>query len=326
MSAPTKLIVIGTSTGGIAALQTLLGGLPPDFPAAIMITMHLGDNGSVLPELLAPYCKLHVRFARDKELVVPGVVLVAPPNKHLLLDQGRVNLVHGAKENYSRPAIDPFFRSAAISHRRHAIGVVLTGDLDDGTVGLQAIKACGGLAIVQDPSEAEAPSMPSSALQYVDPHYCLPVRHIIDQLLYLLGQAPDDRANLQVPVAMSVENQLCLEGGLASIEQMDEIAERSVLSCPECHGALWEMSQKPLRYRCHTGHAYTALTMRDSQDEVLEEAIWGVLRALQEKKTLLKRLHQDALAEGHEQAALSYSESVEQLSQHAEILRKLVGE
>lgn len=323
MNAAQKLIVIGTSTGGIAALQTLLGQLPGDFPAAMLITMHLADQDSVLPALLAPFSKMEVRFAKDKELIVANRVLVAPPGKHLLVEKGRVSLVRGAKENYSRPAIDPLFRSAAIGYRRHAIGVVLTGDLDDGTVGLQAIKACGGLTMIQDPAEAEAPSMPSSALQYVDPHYCLPLSGIGGQILRLLGHPPSE-SRAAIPLSVAAEHEFSLEGGRATIDQMDMIAKRAALSCPECSGNLWEMSTTPLRYRCHTGHCYTAKTMRESQDEMLEEAIWAVLRALQEKKTLLVRLQQAATDEGQHDTASGYDELLETLRLRTDTLRRLM--
>ncbi|WPO97757.1 chemotaxis protein CheB [Pseudomonas sp. HR96] len=328
MNAAEKLIVIGTSTGGISALQQLLGTLPADLPAAVLVTMHLADHDSILPSLLAPYTRLDIRFARENEVIKAGTVLIAPPGKHLLIDKGRVNLIRGAKENYSRPAIDPFFRSAAISHRRNTIGVVLTGDLDDGTVGLQAIKACGGLAIVQDPADAEAPSMPSSALQYVDPHYCLPLSGIGTQILRLLGQPAVEPAALEAAAAMleavHAENEFCLDGGMTSVERMDSIAKRAPLSCPECSGGLWEMSAKPLRYRCHTGHCYTAKTMRDSQDEALEAAVWSVLRALQEKKVLLSRLQREASHEGQHEAAADYQRSVDHLQTKALTLKKLM--
>jgi two-component system chemotaxis response regulator CheB len=328
MNAVQKLIVIGTSTGGISALQTVISGLPQAFSAGILITMHLSDHDSVLPSLLAPFSKLPVRFAENRETISPGTILIAPPGTHLLIDNGRINLLRGAKENYSRPAIDPFFRSAAIAYRRNTIGVILTGDLDDGTVGLQAIKACGGLTIVQDPAEAEAPSMPSSALQYVDPHFCLPLAHISNRLVRLVGQPAEGLPEVPaevLPTALVAENQVCLAGGMASVEQLDAIAPRSPLSCPECHGNLWEMNAKPMRFRCHTGHSYTALTMRDCQDEVLEEAIWVVLRAMQEKKVLLKRLHQDAIESGNESTASDLQLSVDHLNSNAEILRGLVG-
>lgn len=328
MNAAEKLIVIGTSTGGISALQRLLSVMPADLPAAILVTMHLADQESILPALLAPFSRLDIRFAREKELIAPATVLIAPPGKHLLIDKGRVNLIRGAKENYSRPAIDPFFRSAAISHRRNTIGVVLTGDLDDGTVGLQAIKACGGLAIVQDPADAEAPSMPSSALQYVDPHYCLPLDAIGTQILRLLGQPITEPGVEQAAEALLqavlAENEFCLDGGVTSIERMDDIAQRAPLSCPECKGSLWEMSAKPLRYRCHTGHSYTAKTMRESQDEVLEAAVWTVLRAMQEKKVLLSRMQRDATEQGQHAAAADYQQSVDHLHTQTLTLKKLM--
>ena len=323
MNAPAKLIVIGTSTGGIAALQIVLSALPANFPAAILVTMHLADHDSILPALLEPFSKMAIRFAQQDEVITDCVVLVAPPGKHLLVDKGRVNLVRGARENYTRPAIDPCFRSAAISHRRNTIGVILTGDLDDGTVGLQAIKACGGLAIVQDPSQAESPSMPSSALQYVDPHYCLPLERIGEQLLRLVVQ-PAKESVEAVPESVAAEHEFCLDGGIASIARMDAIARRAPLSCPECNGGLWEMSDKPLRYRCHTGHSYTARTMQESQDEVLEAAVWVVLRAMQEKKALLSRLLQEASADGHLQSAADFQQSMDQLHAQTQTLKKLM--
>lgn len=188
MNAARKIIVIGTTTGGLPALEALLAKLPPQLPAAVLITMLLPEGSPGVLEEPRPPLPRPARFALDKELISAGKVLVAPPGKHLLIDQGRVNLLPNIRGSQSRPAIDPFFRSAAISHRRNAIGVVLTGDLDDGTVGLQAIKACGGVTIVQDPAEALAPSMPSNALQYVDPHYCLPILAIAQQLVRLIGQ------------------------------------------------------------------------------------------------------------------------------------------
>jgi two-component system chemotaxis response regulator CheB len=127
----------------------LLAGLPADFPAAVLVVMHIGAYDSILPELLKESSSLPVRYAQDREAIVPGVIMVAPPDRHLQVEHGTLKLTYGPKENYSRPAIDPLFRSAAMMFRQNAIGVLLTGNLDDGTVGLQAIKAYGRTAIVQ---------------------------------------------------------------------------------------------------------------------------------------------------------------------------------
>lgn len=146
-----QVLVIGTSSGGLAALREFLADLPSDLNAAVFVTMHIGDRPSALPNLLAQSSPLPVRFALSEERVQTGRVYIAPPDKHLLVKNGAIQVTRSATENHSRPAIDPMFRSAAISYGSKVIGMLTTGELDDGVVGLQAIKAYGGLAFVQDP-------------------------------------------------------------------------------------------------------------------------------------------------------------------------------
>ena len=163
-----EIVVIGASAGGIEALSALLALLPADFPAAILVVVHISaDSPGVLPSILARAGVLPVETAKDGVAILPGRVYVAPPDRHLLLEPGSIRVTRGPKENRFRPAIDPLFRSAAQAYGEQVIGVVLSGSLDDGTAGLWAIKDRGGLAIVQEPSEAAYPSMPLSALQYV---------------------------------------------------------------------------------------------------------------------------------------------------------------
>jgi two-component system chemotaxis response regulator CheB len=214
-----KLIVIGTSTGGLGTLKHLTTGLPADFPAAVMIVMHIGAYGSLLPELLETSSSLPVRHAKDKESIRPGVVLVAPPDRHLHVEHGTIKLTYGPKENYSRPTIDPLFRPAAMVFRQNTIGVLLTGTPDDGTVGLQAIKAYGGTTIVQDPLEAKAPCMPLSALQYAKVNFCLPITEILAKLIDLASQ-PESKAPTDVPEWISMESHLSEEVGATTIDTL----------------------------------------------------------------------------------------------------------
>jgi two-component system, chemotaxis family, protein-glutamate methylesterase/glutaminase len=165
------IVVIGASAGGVSALRGLAAALPEKFPAAVLIVLHVGASDSILPQLLAAAGPNTAAHAHDGEALRYGHLMVAPPDHHLLLDQGKARLTRGPKENFARPAIDVLFRSAALEHGPRVIGVVLTGRLDDGTAGLQAIKRCGGVAIVQDPATAEAPNMPASALEYVKIDY-----------------------------------------------------------------------------------------------------------------------------------------------------------
>lgn len=180
------IVVIGTSRGGLEALRQLLPALPPSLPAPVLIVQHVGPYRSMLPALLSGFCTLPVQHAVDKAALAPGSVLVAPPDHHLIVEKDRVRLSRGPKEHHTRPAIDPLFRSAAAAHGEGVIGVILTGDLDDGTAGLQAIKARGGRTIVQNPAEAPAPDMPANALRGVEADLCLPLRAIGPAIVRLL--------------------------------------------------------------------------------------------------------------------------------------------
>jgi len=320
-------VVIGTSTGGLAALRTVLAELPADLPAAILITMHIGRLESSLPALLSDSTALRVRFAQDGDVPLNGHAYIAPPDRHLLLQRQSIRLVHGAKENHCRPAIDPLFRSAAINHGRNVTGVILTGELDDGTVGLQAVKACGGTAIVQDPDEARSPSMPLSALRFTQTDHCLALSDIGRLLVQLLKcQRQDD---VYEPTSRRVEpfateHEICVQGGAAQMSALQIHGDISNLTCPDCGGSLWELGRAPVRYRCHTGHSFTVGTLSQRQDDNVEEAIWIALRSLHEKQLLLQRQAVTARNMGNEESALEYDLASRSITAHAITLQELI--
>lgn len=193
MSDPA-IVVIGASAGGVTALQQLVGSLPADFPGAIFVTVHFPEHGtSALPQILARAGPLPARHAIDGEPIVAGTIYVAPPDHHLLLTPSAVRLVDGPKEHGNRPAIDPMFRSAAAAFGARVIGVVLTGNLDDGTSGLSAITRAGGRTIVQHPDDAPFPSMPCSAIGHVAVDRVLPVRMIGAAIVDLATHSEPDR-------------------------------------------------------------------------------------------------------------------------------------
>lgn len=283
-----KLIVIGTSAGGLHALQQLLGALPADLQAAVLIVMHIGANPSELPGILSQRSALPVLHARDQQLVEPCTVLIAPPDHHLLVDRddglARVTLSRGPKENHTRPAIDPLFRSAAAAFGPRVIGVLLTGYLDDGTVGLQAIKACTGMALVQDPADAFAPDMPASALQNVAVDYSLPLHAIAPALISLVDR-PVKEAPPAAPHWVQVENRFARNQ--AGIDDLPGVGTPSTFTCPDCGGTLWQLAHNmPRRFRCHTGHSYTIHTLLALQQETVEHCVWAAIRALQEQERL----------------------------------------
>lgn len=211
--------------------------------------------------------------------------------------------------------------------RRAVIGVVLTGDLDDGTVGLQAIKASGGVTVVQDPADAEAPSMPASALRYATVDHCLPMAEI-GKCLDALVRKPNEAGTASEPRRIEpyeTEHEICLQGGSVSIKQLSRHGEISNLTCPECGGGLWEMGFAPLRFRCHTGHSYTVKTLALKQDVVIEEALWVAIRSLHEKKVLLDRQGAAAQLSDRPEVAAEYELAGKQLDKHVGALMRLIG-
>lgn len=249
--------MIGASVGGVAALLELAARLPQTIDAVIGIVLHVGSRYSILPQLLESRGALPAVHPQHGQPLVPGTIYVAPPDHHMTFTADRVLLGRGARENHARPAIDPLFRSAALAWCDRAIGVVLTGDLDDGTAGLAAIKQCGGTAIVQDPATAVEPSMPASALRNVAVDFTLPVAEIATTLVQLVGRTAAESAPAPAPPAGLLREQALYEGKHV-MENLWAVGQSSGLTCPDCGGGLWEIKEsKPLRYRCHTGHAFT---------------------------------------------------------------------
>ena len=325
-----SLIVMGASVGGMEALSTIFAALPADFPAAILVVTHVGARKSLLPELLAKTSALPVRYAQDREPIRPGRILLAPPDLHMLVaitaGQAMVELTRGPRENHTRPAIDPLFRSAAAAFGPHVVGVILSGYLDDGTAGLQAIKACGGTVLVQDPEEAVAPSMPQSAMRNVVVDSRLPVADMAPVLLALARGAPapaQPGAPPQPPGWIAVENRFAR--GVGNMEQLQKIATPSTFTCPECQGTLWELTdQQPQRFRCHTGHSFTAPILGELQHEKAEDAIWAAVRALQEKEQMFASLAAKATAWLHPGTATEYTQKARQAREQADLLKRML--
>lgn len=310
------VVVIGASAGGVHALLQIAERLPRFFPAPVCIVQHIGSNPSLLPELLrfrGPNPAMH---AEDGQRLTAGTLHVAPPDRHMLLKGDRLRLTHGPKENHARPAIDPLFRSAALSHGPAVVGVVLTGQMDDGTAGLKAVKDCGGTVVVQDPASAEAPEMPRSALRNVAVDHCVALGEIPSLLVRLVqGSAQAARA----PVPQQLVREVAINRGEATVDNLRTIGTPSSLTCPDCGGSLWEINdRKPLRYRCHTGHAYSAMSLAHAQKDVSEQALWGTVRALREREMLMRRMAAVAAAVGDATQAAAGLAEAERIREQAE--------
>ncbi|MDB4949115.1 MAG: chemotaxis protein CheB [Gemmatimonadetes bacterium] len=319
-----EIIVIGASAGGVEALSTLVSGLPAGLPAAVLVVVHIPANAtSVLPAILSRSGPLPAAHAVDGELVVPGRIYVAPTDHHLMLRRGRVEVVRGPRENATRPAVDPLFRSAARAYGRRVVGVVLSGMLDDGTVGLGVVKSCGGLAVVQDPADAVYPSMPSSAIENVRVDHVVPLSRIASLLVELVAQEPAGAAP-----GMSAEEEVEV-----SIDEMDEGAHAaydrpgvlSSLTCPECHGSLWEVGDDDaLHFRCRVGHAYSPQTLYSEQAEAVEAAVWAALQVLEERALLAARMAERMERRGQAAIAQRFADQASEAKAHAAVLRRVL--
>lgn len=292
------IIVVGTSAGGLEALDTLVGGLPPGLAATVFVVQHMAPHasGEALTRRLSRHTAFGATLATDGERFARGHIYIAPPDNHLLLTAATMLVRKGARENRSRPGIDPLFRSAAVAHGPRVIGVVLTGMLDDGTAGLVAIKRCGGVTAVQDPKDAAYPGMPQSALDNLDVDYCVPIAEMGALLATVVAKPHGKRKSIPSDIRTEAE---IAERVLSDVGQVDGLGRQVPYSRPSCGGVLWEMGRaRGKRYRCHTGHSFTAQTLLASQSEKIEEVLWISLRMFEERRNLLTSMARTA-TRGH---------------------------
>jgi two-component system, chemotaxis family, protein-glutamate methylesterase/glutaminase len=314
------ILAIGTSAGGFDALRFLAREFSRDFPAAVVVTIHLSNQfRSELDAILTQAGPLPASFAVDGEKLEKSHIYIAPTERHLILESGKLRLGSGPRENNARPALDPLFRSAALCCGPRSVGAVLTGTLGDGAAGLQALKQSGGVTVVQDPSDAAFAEMPATALLRSQPDHVVSLAGM-PALFEKLVREPAGEAR---PVASGLEYEVNVaSGGVGSMHEMDRIGDRSVLACPDCHGIMWEINQGELvRYRCHVGHAYTAEIMSVALDENLKRAFGSALRALSERVALARKLQAQASANGQTRTAESWASKAHEFETEANIIR-----
>ncbi len=285
-----NIVVIGTSAGGLEALDKLVGQLPLGIPASIFIVQHMGPEttAAALMATLGKYRAFDCKLAANGDRFQSQRVYVCPPDYHLLIKKNHLLVSKGARENRYRPGIDPLFRSAAATYGSRVIGVLLTGMLDDGTAGLIAVKKCGGVTVVQDPSDAAYPDMPRNALHNAPVDYCVP----LSEMGFLLKKLTHEHAsrNKRVPTDIKTEA-LTAERVLSDVAQVSTLGDQVPYNCPNCGGVLWKIATtKSLRFRCHTGHSYTANALLTGQNEKVEETLWASLRMFEERKNLLNTM------------------------------------
>jgi two-component system, chemotaxis family, protein-glutamate methylesterase/glutaminase len=317
------VVVIGASAGGVGFLQRVVQRLPPGLGAAVFVALHLPDGvRSMLPAILNRAGSLPVAHAENGATIRRGHIYVAPPGFHLTLEAGRMRVTRGAREHGLRPAIDPLFRSAALVFGSRTIGVILSGLLDDGTVGLREIKRAGGVAVVQDPAETPWPSMPESALANVDVDYTVQAAQI-GELLGTLVESTDAAsigATIDEETVQKEVRELTMHE-----DERDHPGVPSPYSCPECGGVLWELQDGELfRFRCRVGHAYTSGSLTAQQATTVEHSLWTALRALEEQAAVKRRLAERMRHVGHPSSAAKFDRRVLELEGQAQSLRDLL--
>lgn len=318
------IVVIGASAGGAEALRELCKGLPADLDAAVFVVWHIPPESlGLLPRILDPFCDLPAENAADGDPVLPGRIKVAPPDRHMLLEDHHVRLTQGPKENRFRPAIDPLFRSAAYAYGPRVIGVILAGSLNDGTPGLWAIKDQGGVAVVQEPTDATFPGMPISAISNVKVDFVVPVAQMAKLLVDLVNE-PIDLPEATAPARMDLELESASMGETDD-KDMSEIGQLSSLTCPECNGSLWQIVEGSIvRFRCRTGHAFTAEVLLDEMGQSIEKSLWASVRGLEENAALLEHLGRHLREQGKDVVAEHYDQRAEQTRDRAAVVRSAI--
>jgi two-component system, chemotaxis family, protein-glutamate methylesterase/glutaminase len=313
------IVVIGTSAGGLEALDEVMAGLPANLPASIFLVQHMApeNTGAALVERLGRHKAFGCKLAEDGESFERGKIYIAPPDSHLLVKKAKLLVTKGARENRYRPAIDPLFRSAAVAYGSRVIGVVLTGMLDDGTAGLIAIQKCGGITVVQDPRDAAYPDMPENALNNLKVDYCVAAAAVGPLLERLTHERPGK--SKRVPDDLRTEAKIA-ERVVGEIGRVDGLGSQAPYSCPSCGGVLWEMDDSDAqRYRCHTGHSFTSPGLLLSQSERIEETLWIALRMFEERRNLLKNM-----AKREKPGKRLYAERARDAEVHIERIRAML--
>jgi two-component system chemotaxis response regulator CheB len=304
-TARRDVIAIGGSAGALDAMLAVVAGLPPDFGGSVFVVSHIGPHRSHLPEVLSRAGPLPARHAEDGESIQPGIVYIAPPDWHMLVLRDAIRLSRGPRQHFTRPAIDPLFRSLAQSFGPRVVGVVLSGLGSDGARGLREIRQAGGVAVIQEHSAAPYPEMPRNAAAAVRVDHIAAKDELPGLLLRLSSQT------VHVPETATA-------GGGSTI--MDHFERPVALTCPECGGALRRADGPPPEFRCHTGHHFGATEIADGQGSALEGALVVALRVLNERAELCRQMMESARAAGRDLGVAYWKRLKSETEEQLEIL------
>jgi two-component system chemotaxis response regulator CheB len=318
-----KIVVIGASAGGFEVLTKFFKNIHPDIPAAFLVVVHMSHttSGEGLVHQIQRESPLHVRLAANGDEIAASTIYIAPPDFHMLIESGHILIISGPLENKYRPSIDQLFRSAAVEYKSKTIGIILSGMLDDGTSGMIAIKNTGGTLVIQDPFEAVFPDMPLSVKGNVEVDHI----SIIEDMSGLVEQLVEEPAknDLPVPPALLKEVEIA-QRVLVQVDDTAQVGRLSPFICPDCGGGLWQSEENNLlKFRCHTGHAFTARALLEEKSLEVEESLWVAIRVLEEKRNLMLLMaEKDKLRGGQNWQA--YERRANESKAHIDRLRELI--
>jgi len=279
-----NIIAIGGSAGALDTILAVAAAFDVDFTGSLFVVSHVGANRSRLPELLSSAGPLIAKHPTNREAIRPATVYVAPPDRHMMVENGHIRLSRGPREHFTRPAVDPLFRSAAREYGARVIGVVLSGTGSDGAAGLDAIKRAGGLTVVQEPATTFYPEMPTAAAALVR------VDHVVtgEELPPLLRRLAMRMVQVPAPTTTAETS-----------AEMDERERPIALTCPECGGAMREDNSNGVQqYRCHLGHRFSPEEVATGQLEAIDHAVGVAARVLNERIGLCRHMAENARAAG----------------------------
>jgi two-component system chemotaxis response regulator CheB len=317
------MIVIGASAGGITAVCEVLSRLDPGIDASIGIVIHLSPQSTTdwLLLRMRECTRLDCMIATDRMPLRKGCVYIAPANYHMIVEEKMILLGQGPMEGRWRPSINVTFRSAAVARNSHCIGIILSGLLDDGVSGMNAIRNCGGYCIVQDPGQAQYPDMPLSVLGNMEVDQTLCLEDIPSNLEDRIKEDPGP-----APVPEVIRREAALSQQAATdIDSLKEIGKDTVYSCPDCGGGLWEIKNGGLgHYRCHIGHSYTEKELSQGQAKAIENTLWIALRMMEERRYLLASLSEKESERGQKHLSEAHHERAEEMRMHIGRLKELL--
>ncbi len=327
--AKRDIIVIGASAGGIIALVEFLKCVPKDFEGYIFVVQHLSPfSPSVLPQILSRVGPMKAVHPQDGEVMKKNTIYVAPPDHHLLLDRDSISVKKGPKENRFRPSIDALFRSAAYSYGPRVIGVVLSGLLDDGTSGLWSVKRHNGLCVIQDPEEAEFPNMPLNVMEYVEVDHCVRICDMGPLVARLTMESAPERPELSESESDLLEAEINIAAEYNAFDMgVLNKGDLTPLTCPECSGAMVQFTEgKIIRYRCHTGHAFTDSALLAGVTKAVEESLWKSVRGMEEAVMILERTARQYEHSGKDETASLFYRKAKETLERAKVIRNHIFE